>query len=446
MYNTCNSQQPRGNLRAAVVLVAAVSLLPVAFSPTAVAAPPPVPPPAALAAGGHPTITGAAGRAHLRTGLHRFVGTKALRAGRTHGVRVRNGSLRIGSPTGVRRLVDAYGPSRPHRYRYGTWSSPWVRAEHSFRELVPSWSATTPRGTLVQVDVRVRLQTGRTSSWDRLARWASGRLRGFHPTSSGAQRDDVARVAVDTVRTGRAAARWQLRATLYRRASIDRSPVVASVGATTSPRAPSRVPTSRPGPARGEAVQVPPYSQMTHRGHYPRWDGGGNAWCSPSSVAMLLSSWGSGPTRGQLGWIPAGHRDPAVDHAARMSYDYRYRGTGNWSFSAAYAGTFGLDAFVVRLESMRAAERYIARGIPLVLSIAFDAGELDGSPLTSTDGHLLVLRAFTRTGRPIVNDPAAAHNRGVRRIYSRAQLEEAWLTASAGTAYVTRPRRVALPQ
>ena len=191
---------------------------------------------------------------------------------------------------------------------------------------------------------------------------------------------------------------------------------------------------------------MPPYSQMTHRGHYPRWDGGGNAWCSPSSVAMLLSSWGSGPTRGQLGWIPAGHRDPAVDHAARMSYDYRYRGTGNWSFSAAYAGTFGLDAFVVRLESMRAAERYIARGIPLVLSIAFDAGELDGSPLTSTDGHLLVLRAFTRTGRPIVNDPAAAHNRGVRRIYSRAQLEEAWLTASAGTAYVTRPRRVALPQ
>ena len=116
MYNTCNSQQPRGNLRAAVVLVAAVSLLPVAFSPTAVAAPAPVPPPAALAAGGHPTITGAAGRAHLRTGLHRFVGTKALRAGRTHGVRVRNGSLRIGSPTGVRRLVDAYGPSRPHRY------------------------------------------------------------------------------------------------------------------------------------------------------------------------------------------------------------------------------------------------------------------------------------------------------------------------------------------
>jgi len=374
----------------------------------------------------------------LQTDLHRWVTGTQLRRGQRAGVVVNNGALRIGRPTGVRTWRDPYGDSRPHRYAYGTWLSPWVRTGAGFRELVPSWSATSPRGTWLQVQVRVRTAAGRTGSWDVLGRWASGRLKGFHRTSQGSQPDDIASVAVDTVRTDQLTRRWQLRLMLHRRVGTGRTPVVASAGAATSTRAPANAPTSSPGRARGEVVGVPRYSQMIHRGHYPRWGGGGQAWCSPTSVAMVLESWGSGPTRRQYGWVPNGHRNPWVDHAARMSYDHGYRGTGNWSFSAAYAGTFGLDAFVARLRSLRAAERYIAAGIPLVLSIAFGPGELDGSPLSSTNGHLLVLRGFTSRGQPIVNDPAAAHNSGVRRVYKRGQLEDAWLTASAGTAYVVR--------
>jgi len=374
----------------------------------------------------------------LQTDLHRWVTGTQLRRGQRAGVVVNNGALRIGRPTGVRTWRDPYGDSRPHRYAYGTWLSPWVRTGAGFRELVPSWSATSPRGTWLQVQGRVRTAAGRTGSWDVLGRWASGRLKGFHRTSQGSQPDDITSVAVDTVRTDQLTRRWQLRLMLHRRVGTGRTPVVASAGAATSTRAPANAPTSSPGRARGEVVGVPRYSQMIHRGHYPRWGGGGQAWCSPTSVAMVLDSWGSGPTRRQHGWVPNGHRNPWVDHAARMSYDHGYRGTGNWSFSAAYAGTFGLDAFVARLRSLRAAERYIAAGIPLVLSIAFGPGELDGSPLSSTNGHLLVLRGFTSRGQPIVNDPAAAHNSGVRRVYKRGQLEDAWLTASAGTAYVVR--------
>lgn len=374
----------------------------------------------------------------LQTDLHRWATGTQLRRGQRAGVVVNNGALRIGRPAGVRTWRDPYGDNRPHRYAYGTWLSSWVRTDAGFRELVPSWSATSPRGTWLQVQVRVRTAAGRTGSWDVLGRWASGRLQGFHRTSQGSQPDDIASVAVDTVRTDKLARRWQLRLMLHRRVGNGRTPVVASAGAVTSTPAPANAPTSRPGPGRGEVVGVPGYSQMIHRGHYPRWGGGGQAWCSPTSVAMVLESWGSGPTRRQYRWVPNGHRNPWVDHAARMSYDHSYRSTGNWSFSAAYAGTFGLDAFVARLRSLRAAERYIAAGIPLVLSIAFGPGELDGSPLSSTNGHLLVLRGFTSRGQPIVNDPAAAHNSAVRRVYKRGQLEDAWLTASAGTAYVVR--------
>ncbi len=421
-----------------IVATAAAMLL--VAPPAATATPDPATPPAAAASAKAPAQRGA-----VATDLRRFASNKALRAGSRNGVRVGKGSLRIGNPAGVRRYTDPYGDRQGLRYAYGTWTSRWTRSSHAYRELVPSWSAKTPVGTFLEVQVRVRTG-GRTGSWDCLGIWAGGKLGGIHRTSRGSQSDDVASVLTDTVRTTSNARRWQLRVKLNRRTGTSRTPVVAALAATTSQLAPSGVSTSSPGVARGTSIKVPRYSQMIHQGHYPQWDNGGEAWCSPTSTAMVLGRWNSGPTRKQYSWVPSGHRDPWVDHAARMTYDYRYSGAGNWPFSAAYASTFSLDAFVTRLGSMRAAEPYIAKGIPLVLSISFGAGELDGSPISSSNGHILVLRGFTKKGNPIVNDPAAARNPGVRRVYKRGQLERAWLTASAGTAYVIHPRFKSLPR
>ncbi|CAN5890596.1 peptidase C39 family protein [soil metagenome] len=421
--------------------VAVTGALLATTSPATAATPDPATPPAKVTAVKAPTQ-----RASVATDLRRFTSNKAFRSGSRNGVRISKGSLRIGKPAGVRRYTDPYGDNKSHRYAYGSWRSPWKRAAHAYRELVPSWSAKTPVGTFLEVQVRVRTGGGRTGSWDSAGIWAGGKLGGINRTSRGDQADDVARVLTDTVRTTTNARRWQLRVKLHRRKGTSRTPVVAAMAATTSQLAPSLVSTSSPGVARGTSIKVPRYSQMIHQGHYPQWDNGGEAWCSPTSTAMVLGRWGSGPTRKQYSWVPSGHVNPWVDHAARMTYDYRYQGAGNWPFSAAYASTFGLDAFVARLGSMRAAERYVAKGIPLVLSIAFDAGELDNAPLTSSRGHILVLRGFTKKGNPIVNDPAAARNDGVRRVYKRRQLERAWLTASAGTAYVIRPKSVDLPR
>ena len=87
------------------------------------------------------------------------------------------------------------------------------------------------------------------------------------------------------------------------------------------------------------------------------------------------------------------------------------------------------------------AERLIRHGTALIASIAFGPGELDGAPLTSSPGHLLVIRGFTRHGRVIVNDPAADHARGVRRVYKRGQFENAWLPTTGGTVYILRRGR-----
>jgi len=159
---------------------------------------------------------------------------------------------------------------------------------------------------------------------------------------------------------------------------------------------------------------------------------------------MVLGRYGRTPGRGATGWVPKGHPQPWVDHAARHTYDHRYRGTGNWPFNTAYAATRGTTAFVTRLRSLRQAERFIAAGIPLVASIAYGAEQLSNSPIRSSNGHLLVISGFTKRGNVISHDPAG-RGRGVRRVYRRGELERLWLRASGGLVYVIRPRGKPLP-
>jgi peptidase C39-like protein len=402
-----------------------------------------VAPPLGTAAGTAPR-----GRAAVRhIAYHQWSSTRALRSGRLHGTVARHGGLSIGAPVGMLRYVDPFGSGTALRYDVGRWVSPWTSPGFGLTQLVASWNARTPYGTWIGVEVRGRTTRGRLGSWDTLARWASHDRR-FHRMSLPAQRDDVAKVDVDTLVTapGVRLASWQLRLSLYRRTGTSATPTVASAGAMSSRLPPKRtIRRSRPGVARGVSLRVPRLSQMIHRGEYPRWDGGGEAWCSPTSTAMLLAYWRRGPTPRQYAWVDPAYRQPQVDYAARYVFDYAYRGAGNWPFNTAYAAGFRLEAFVTRLRSLRQAERFITAGIPLAASIAFGPGQLDGAPIRSTSGHLLVITGFTRTGDVVVNDPAAASARGVRRVYRRGQFERAWLAGSGGTVYVVHPPGVALP-
>ena len=132
-----------------------------------------------------------------------------------------------------------------------------------------------------------------------------------------------------------------------------------------------KVPRSANGPACGMELAVPAYSQEVHIGHYPQWDNGGEAWCSPTSTAMVVDYWGAGPTAHETAWVdPA--VDAQVDFTARNVFDYTYDGAGNWPFNTAYAATRGdLRGFVTRLRSLAEAEhvhrrRHPARRVGLV--------------------------------------------------------------------------------
>ncbi len=292
--------------------------------------------------------------------------------------------------------------------------------------------------------MRGRNAAGRTSSYDLLARWSS-RDTYVQRTSGSGQPDDLARVNVDTWQAASELTSYRLRVTVARPAGSRLDPSVDTVGAVAS-RLPDGVAgTSTPGPGRGIVLDVPRYSQMTHEGDYPQWNGGGEAWCSPTSTSMVLGYYDRLPAPRLYAWVPSGHTDPWVDYAARSTFDRAYDGTGNWPFNTAYAAPRAGKAFVTRLRSLREAEQFIAAGIPLVASISFGRGELDSAPMSSTGGHLLVIVGFTSSGDVVVNDPAARTRAGVRRTYDRAQFERAWLPTSGGTVYVIRDAAHPLP-
>ncbi|MGA8987372.1 peptidase C39 family protein [Aeromicrobium sp.] len=373
----------------------------------------------------------------------RWTSTSDFARGTSVGLAAKTGAMTLGPGTSVIVYDDPRVSGGPRHYHRGYWTSPWKSTGFSARTLIPSWSIGTPDGTWARIDVRVR--SGSTiGSWDTVARYALG-TQDIRRTSLSAQSDDLARLSTDTIiaNSGKTFDGWQIRVMLMRHVGDPDQPTLYAVNGVASNFSARSIATSTTTMTSTRDLAVPRSSQMIHRGEYPQWGGGGEAWCSPTSTSMVMRYFGRGPTAKDYAWTR--YADGFVDHAARYTFDDRYDGTGNWPFNTAYAAGYSLDTFVTKLYSLREAESFIKAGIPLVASVAYPKGGMTGAPISSTPGHLLVIRGFSSSGRVIVNDPAASTNSTVRRIYSRAQFEKAWLQGSGGVVYVIRPKSRALP-
>ena len=286
----------------------------------------------------------------------------------------------------------------------------------AFDQLVPSWNtATGPAGSLT-LEVRVGLTGGAWSPWYSFGTWSAAEGR----TSLDGQKDNAGQVLTDTLKLKAKATSLQYRVTLRGSGTTLRL-----LGLTTSDwaRRSERLGEASDRQGWGRIGVVPQRSQML----YPN---GGEAWCSPTSVSMILAALGTPVT---------------VPQAAAGTYDKAYDGTGNWSFNVAYAGEQGMRAFVTRLPSLSAAEKYTAAGFPLAVSLGWKKGELPGAPIPSSNGHLMVLIGFDAQGNPVLNDPAAPTDAGVRTVYPRAAFEKLWLAHSGGLSYVIAPQTAQLP-
>jgi Peptidase_C39 like family len=373
-----------------------------------------------------------------------------LSSGTTSGTQVdRSGTLTL-ARSGLTTVTyaDSFGYP-PRDYQTGTWTSPWQPTSFGFMELVSSWNADTPAGTWIQVEMRATAAAdSHMTKWYVMGRWAFGD-GDIHRTSVGGQGDKDGYIAIDTFVPKNPMSSYQLRLTLYRAVGTNATPRVTRIGAVVSdPVTIKPYAASTTTMSQTVELPVPRYSQELHRGEYPQFDSGGEAWCSPTSTSMVVAYWGQGPAPGDYAYVLNDYPstvDPQVDYAARYVFDYHYNGAGNWPFNTAYAAHFGLESEVTQLHSLAEAEQFIKAGIPLVVSIAFNSGKLDGFFFKSTNGHLMVIVGFTADGNPIVNDPASPDDPSVRHVYDRTQFEDAWMSATGGIVYVIHPRSVPLP-
>ena len=387
-----------------------------------------------------------------------------LSAGTANGLTYANGGLSISAaPAGTYSYADPFAGYDPIQqkvvdgsgtYDYGTWTSAAYPLSFGFNELVSSWNATTPTGTWVQSEVRPLIAdgTGNGTHWAKwyiLGRWTSGDSD-FHRTSVGGQGDADGYVSIDTFfAKDHLAVAYQLRLTLFRRAGLDATPTVTRYSAIASNLTNQKNIFPSPTGMNGQTVDLgapdplafPSYSQELHHGEYPQFDGGGEAWCSPTSTSMVVGYWGDAPGASDYAYVSGDYPsvvDPVVDFTARMVFDYHYQGAGNWPFNTAYAASRGLVADVTQLHDLSEAEPFIEDGIPLVASVAWHSNQLD-TAIKSTNGHLMVIGGFTGDGNVIAYDPASTGDSTVRHVYDRAQFERAWIMASGGIVYVDRP-------
>lgn len=307
-------------------------------------------------------------------------------------------------------------------------TGPVERPLAPFDQAVPSWCAAIPPGSWVELHMRAQLGEC-WSNFYQIARWDAAATDSAR-TSFDDQRDTDGRVATDTLVLAAPADAIQLRVLLHGGAAG--LPTLARVSVALS--GPGDAPARDAAPPAIE-LAVPPRAQLD----YPD----GPNICSPTALSMLLAYWQARTADPAL--LPFAERRAVAEIATPQVYDPAYDGHGNWPFNTALAGSLGLDAYVARFASLAELVPWLAVGVPLAISAAWEPGTLDNAPIPRSSGHLLVLAGFDGAGHAIVADPRGNTEAEVRRLYDAAQLERAWQGASRGTAYVIHPRGWPVP-
>ena len=299
-------------------------------------------------------------------------------------------------------------------------TSPEIVSHINWQELIASWNAETPDSAYLKIEARAIYPAASTKYYT-LGLWSANTNR-YPRESVPHQKDADGDVATDTLILNRPYDRLQVRLTLGGDAGQTPKLKFLGLDLTDHSITPSALP---PTPAAlGKTLSVPERTQMA----YPN----GRALCSPTTVSMIMSYWARQLKRPQL--------DHDVPEIVNAIYDAKWKGTGNWPFNMAYAGSYeGIRAYVTRLSDLAEVEDWIAAGVPVGLSVCSDRLHHRGP---GPNGHLIICVGFTRDGDPVFNDPGSSRN--IRRVYPRSDLIYAW-AYSHNTVYLIYPEDHDIP-
>lgn len=296
-----------------------------------------------------------------------------------------------------------------------------------FEYLVLSWNSDTPEGTSIEIEGRVAVKrlnddTQLVEEWSHWLSWGIWGTSIKRASGTGNVDDSVAYVDTDTLvikgSNGETASKIQYRVTLNtNRAGV--TPAVKLISGairnTILGQEINKVFNENVDLTNLKVLDVPRFSQMLRDPLIA------NSICSATSISMILNYYGTEVLPEEVAW---------------GVYDYKYDGFGNWPFNTAYASSFGYSAYV-DYSTIEGLKREIYNGHPVAVSVKYKNNinvessfpVLDGAPIKSTDGHLIVVCGFTNENGCdyiVINDPAASTNEGVRVKYRLDQFEDAW--------------------
>jgi hypothetical protein len=303
--------------------------------------------------------------------------------------------------------------------------SPEIISGLKWDELVVSWNTDLAKEADLRIEARA-IYPGHSTKFYTMGVW-SGALENHRRRSVKDQNDGDAEVLTDTLRLKLPCERVQIKLVVDGHRAAPRPPVkfLGLCFADTKFDPPVLPPNHH---AWGKTIAVPQRSQLDY-------SEGEQSWCSPTTTSMILAYWADKLNRPTLNRL--------VPEVAAEVFDPNWPGTGNWPFNTAYAGSFpGMRACVSRFSDVSELEDWIARDLPVALSVANSV--LKGvPPREGPDGHVVVCVGFTSEGDVVVNDPGT--RRQIRRIFPRQNLVKAW-AHSHNTVYLIHPEGADIPK
>jgi hypothetical protein len=337
-----------------------------------------------------------------------------------------------GTMTNVAIVADEVAPRIQLAYqeknfpREGTWTGPEVETDCEFTDLITSFNPHAPDDTGMTLEIRVK-QGETWSPWLFMQSW--GRVV-FPPTRT--IKFDGGAVDIDTIELTKPAQAYQCRIGLIafnydtKIAPAVRRLSVCYSGVVDDPKRRAKLikkPTTLPADFARD-LPVPFRGQGDWKNPRSLW----GLVCSPTSTSMVLEYHGAKFT--------------TLENCDRI-YDPQYDLFGNWGRAIARAGEVGMDAWLARFRNWDQVKEQIADGNPVVASIRFRKGQVQGFLYESTGGHLLVVRGFTGDGGVIVNDPARRET-GAGAVYPASEFAKAWFD-NGGVGYVIKKPTKPIP-
>lgn len=332
-----------------------------------------------------------------------------------------------------------------------------------FNRLVMSWNADTPDGSWVEVKVRSSIDG---TTWNKPVSW--GKWSPFSQDYSQGIRCSFSCEGINTDEYAIEGILIQILVTLHRNDAFGASPVLRLLHGTLRNTSPDKTIIKKYPEAEfinggtdsffsladvdcfikrqslesqnnGYGVYIegiPQYSQQL-RGPVDE-----RAICSATSISMIING------------LSANEGKPynrLVEEISLSSFDYKYNGYGNWSYTVAQAGAFGFQAYVEYSdkESTETIKRHLLSGHALAISVTYshmadNINYLEGAQGTTT-GHLITLLGIIwRDGEEYIisqdswagNTPDA--NELVYREYKMNQFKSV-LQSSSAVLYVVKP-------